>query len=110
LRARYEASAGGQGLLGYRAQVTVSNPGPGRRDSWLLTVTLPRPTLTVSDVSGAVARQDGSTWTFTPDESAARIPPAASVTVSFVVRGATLVSAAPTACTIDGRPCDGIPD
>jgi hypothetical protein len=108
LRAQYEAS-GSAGLLGYRARVTISNTGPGRRDGWLLTVTLPRSTLTVSDVSGAVARQDGATWSFTPNAATARISSGASVTVAFVVRGATLVSAAPTDCAIDGRPCAGVP-
>jgi hypothetical protein len=75
---------------------------------WLLTVTLPRSTLRVAKVTGATARQDGATWTFTPDGSTAKVPPGGSVNVSFEVQGATLIAASPTACTIDGRACEGL--
>jgi hypothetical protein len=109
LTARYAATEGGQGLLGYGATVTIANPGRVPVDGWLLTVTLPRPTLTVTDVRGATARGDGATWTFTPDGATNRVPAGGTVRVSFQVRGATLVAARPTACTIDGSPCAGLP-
>lgn len=108
LAARYATSPAEQGLLGYRAAVTIANPGAVRTDGWVLTVTLPRPTLNVTDVSGATARQDGSTWTFTPDPRTALVPPGGSVEVRFVVRGAALIPAQPTACAVDNRPCAGL--
>jgi hypothetical protein len=108
LTARYAPTQGGQALLSYRATVTIANPGARPTAGWLLTITLPRPTLTITDVSGATVRQDDSTWTFTPDAGTAAVPAGGTMQISFQVRGATLVSAAPTACTIDGRPCDGV--
>jgi hypothetical protein len=108
LTARYAADEGGAGLLGYRATVTVTNPGRGPKTGWVLTVKLPRPTLAVDQVSGATAKQDGSTWTFTPDQSTNQIPPGGSVAVAFSVRGATLLAAAPQDCRIDGNPCAGL--
>jgi hypothetical protein len=71
-------------------------------------VTLPRPTLQITGVSGAAARQDGSTWTFEPDDSTRTVPPGGSVRISFQVRGATLLDASPRECRIDGRPCAGV--
>lgn len=110
LAARYATTEGGQALLvGYRATVTVTNPGATAVRGWRVTVTLPRKTLTVAEVSGAVAKQDGTTWTFTPAESTTTVPPGGSIQVSFRVGGATLADAAPTGCTIDGRACQGLP-
>jgi hypothetical protein len=108
LTASYEFADGGTGLLGYAADVTVSNPGATGRGGWRLTLTLPRPTLQIANVSGAVASQDGSTWTFKPDETTRTVPAGGSVRVSFQVRGATLLAAAPQDCRIDGRPCAGV--
>jgi hypothetical protein len=102
------AAEGGQGLLGYRASVTVANPGPAARRGWVLVLTLPRSSLTVDDVTGATVRRDGATWTFTPDDSTATVPAGGEVRVDFVVRGATLVGAEPTGCTVDGAPCAGL--
>jgi hypothetical protein len=108
LAARYSDSEGAPGLLGYRGTVTITNPGSRAKVGWRLTVTLPRPTLRVSEVSGADARQDGSTWTFVPQRATERIPPGGSVEIAFEVRGATLVDATPQDCRIDGNPCAGI--
>jgi hypothetical protein len=108
LTGRYTAASYAAGLLGYRATVTVTNPGSSIRDGWLLTVTLPRPSLAVSVVSGATADQNGRVWTFTPNGSTVRIPPGGSVQVVYEVRGATLVDAAPDDCRVDGRRCTGI--
>ncbi|BCJ50614.1 hypothetical protein Asp14428_20890 [Actinoplanes sp. NBRC 14428] len=73
LTARYSA-ANGTGLLGYRAEVAVANPGTAGHDGWELTLTLPRPTLQIAAVSGATARQDGATWTFAPDATTRSVP------------------------------------
>jgi hypothetical protein len=108
LTAGYKAVSYTAGLLGYQATVTVTNPASQVRDGWLLTVTLPRSTLMVSGVSGATAHQDGAVWTFTPDNSTVRITPGASVQVVYMVRGATLVDAAPRACSVDGHACAGV--
>ena len=110
LTARYAADAGGAGLLFYRSTVTISNPAGSPRTGWSLTVTLPRPTLVVDEVTGATAEQDGSTWTFTPDGSTARVPAAGTVAVAFTVRGATLLDAGPRDCRIDDEPCSGLRD
>jgi hypothetical protein len=108
LTARYAPDRGGSGLLGYRSTVTIANPARSAKTGWVLTVTLPRSTLTIDQVSGATVTQDGSTWTFVPDESTRRIPPAATVAVSFTVRGATLLDATPKDCQIDGNACTGL--
>jgi hypothetical protein len=105
LTARYTAASYAAGLLGYRATVTVTNPGPRARDGWLLIVTLPRTSLAVSVVSGATAARNGRVWTFTPTSSTVRIPPGGSVQVVYEVRGATLVDAAPDDCRVDGNRC-----
>lgn len=108
LTARYATAGGGTGLLGYTAEVTIGNPGVTRHDGWRLTLTLPRDTLQVAQVSGAVARQDGATWTFEPDTTTRSVPASRTVLISFEVQGATLLGAAPTDCRIDGLPCSGI--
>jgi hypothetical protein len=105
LTASYRTSSATAGLLGYQVTVTVANPGETTKDGWLLTVTLPRSTLRVSGVDGATTAQDGSVWTFTPDASTARVPAGDSVELSFDVRGATLIDAAPQDCRIDGKRC-----
>jgi hypothetical protein len=85
-------------VLGDRA-VIITNPG---------TITVPPPANSVSAVSGATARQNDATWTFVPLDATRWILPGGSVRLSFQVNGVTLASA-PTACTIDGQPCAGIP-
>lgn len=108
LTARYAATDGGTGLLGYRAGVTITNPDPAGRKGWQLTLQLPRPTLTIARVSGATVSQDGKVWTFEPDETTETVPAGGSVLISFEVRGATLLAAAPQDCRIDDVACTGI--
>lgn len=108
LTARYATAGGGTGLLGYAAEVTVVNPGAIPHDGWRLTLTLPRATLHVAQVSGAVARQDGATWTFEPDASTRSVRAGGSVLISFEVRGATVLASAPLDCRIDGLRCAGL--
>jgi hypothetical protein len=102
LTAGYTTAAG---LLGYRMTVTIANPAAVAQQNWQLTIALPRSTLTVADVSGATAKQNGATWTFTPEDKTSRIPAAGSTSVNFEVRGATLIDAAPKTCEINGNPC-----
>jgi hypothetical protein len=105
LAASYSTSSDTAGLLGYQMTVTVANPGATPKDGWVLTVTLPRPTLLVSGVSGATAAQDGSVWTFKPDATTSRVAAGGSVRVVFAVHGATLIDASPQDCRIDGTGC-----
>lgn len=102
LTARYTIES--SSLVGYRVKVTIANPNPDPVDRWVVTITLPRSPLTVSDVVGAESRQDGSTWTFVPSASAKPAPAGKSVSFRFRVDGVG-VNSAPTACTINGRPC-----
>ncbi|MBQ0902178.1 cellulose binding domain-containing protein [Micromonospora sp. U21] len=96
-------------LLSYGAAVTISNPGQVPVAQWKLAVTLPRESLRVSSVEGAQASQDGAVWTFVPDGSTGQVPDSTSVRVTFRVDGSSIGSA-PTACTIDGVACTGLPD
>ncbi|WP_346535373.1 cellulose binding domain-containing protein [Micromonospora sp. DPT] len=96
-------------LLSYGADVTISNGGRTRVTNWTLVITLPRESLEVSSVSGARATRAGATWTFVPDETTAEVAAGSSVRVTFRVSGAP-ISSTPTACTIDGAACTGLPD
>jgi hypothetical protein len=107
LTARY-AAAKAEGLLGYHATVTITNPGGASVSGWLLVVKLPATALTMSDVSGATASRSGSTWTFTPTSDTRTVPAGESVRVRYLVRDAPLLSGAPRACTIDGARCSGL--
>lgn len=103
LTARYASE--GATLLNYTASVTIRNPGPGPVTGWTLVITLPRSTQAVGEVSGATTSRDGTTWTFVPDQSTRQVPADGSVQVRFRVDG-SLFDSAPTACTIDKRPCE----
>jgi hypothetical protein len=105
LAATYTTTPYVVGLLGYRTEVTVTNPGPTTRQGWTLTVTLPRSTLWINQVDGATATRKDAVWTFVPDETSASIPPGRQVAISFEVHGATLLDAAPADCRIDGARC-----
>ncbi|HTJ39456.1 MAG TPA: cellulose binding domain-containing protein [Dactylosporangium sp.] len=107
LTARFARGADG-GLAGYSATITVANPGAAAASGWTVTLTLPRSSLSVTDVSGATVTRDGAVWTFIPTADTAKVGPAASVTVSFRVSGAALLDATPTACRIDANPCQGV--
>ncbi|WP_192579903.1 cellulose binding domain-containing protein [Micromonospora sp. AMSO31t] len=96
-------------LLSYGAAVTIDNPGPAPAPTWALVVVLPRESLRVTSVTGARASRDGATWTFVPEGDASRVPGHGTVRVTFRVDGAA-ISATPTACTIDGAACTGLPD
>jgi hypothetical protein len=87
--------------------VTITNRGPAPVGGWVLVLVLPRTALAVTEVSGANASRDGTTWTFTPVAGAV-VPAGGSVRVAFQVRGAPLVSAQPTSCRLDGSRCAGL--
>ncbi|MBE1487279.1 cellulose binding domain-containing protein [Plantactinospora soyae] len=103
LAGRYASE--GANLLNYTASVAISNPGPGPVTGWTLTITLPRSTQAVGEVSGATTSRDGNTWTFVPDQTTRRVPADGSVQVRFRVDG-SLFDSAPTACTVNKRPCE----
>jgi hypothetical protein len=105
LTASYKTASATAGLLGYQMTVTVANTGTASKSGWVLSVTLPRPTLLVSGVKGATATQNGSVWTFVPDSTTSTVAAGGSVQVVFGVHGATLIDAAPQDCRIDGNPC-----
>ncbi|MFC0029109.1 cellulose binding domain-containing protein [Micromonospora chaiyaphumensis] len=95
-------------LLSYGAAVTIDNPGPASARTWTLVIVLPRESLRVTSVTGARATRDGATWTFVPEEDGGGVPGHGTVRVTFRVNGSAL-SATPTACTIDGAACTGVP-
>ncbi|MEU8664170.1 cellulose binding domain-containing protein, partial [Actinoplanes philippinensis] len=105
LAATYTTTPYVVGLLGYRTEVTVANPGPAARNGWTLTVTLPRSTLWINQVKGATATQNEAVWTFVPDDTTTKVPAGEQVAISFEVHGATLLDAAPAGCRIDTTPC-----
>ncbi|SDZ41653.1 Cellulose binding domain-containing protein [Micromonospora pattaloongensis] len=92
-------------LLSHRVSVVITNPGAAPAAGWTLVVTVPGRGRTVTQVSGAQARQSEQTWTFVPESGGPPLAPGRSVEVRFTVGGA-LLGAAPTECTVDGRPCE----
>jgi hypothetical protein len=108
LTATYRTESTDLLVLGYRGAVIITNPGTQAVDSWTVTITVPPLASSVSAVSGATAQQNDATWNFVPVDATRQVPPGGSVRLSFQVNGVTLAST-PTACTIDGRPCAGIP-
>ncbi|MEV0155278.1 cellulose binding domain-containing protein [Micromonospora sp. NPDC050686] len=97
------------GLFSYDAAVTIDNTGPSSAPEWTLVVILPRESLRMTSVEGARASQEGATWTLVPDGSAGPVPARGSIRVTFRVEGSP-ISSTPTACTIDGTACRGLPE
>lgn len=108
LQARFGKIAGSESLTRYRATVTVTNPGRVAASNWTVVITLPRETLTLSNVEGATVSRNAATWTIVPSASAASVAAGGSVSVSFQVNGAAVFDATPTACTINGQSCTGL--
>jgi hypothetical protein len=105
LTARY-ATSGSTSLLGYRASILITNANSAAISDWTVRLTFPLLSLSVTDVSGAVASNDGGTWTFTPNQSDA-VPAGGTHKITFKVGGVT-VSQQPSGCTIDGQACSGL--
>lgn len=96
------AHTGLLGLLGYRGQVTIINPGTVPVSGWTVTISLPTGE-TVNGATGAGYSQSGSTVTFTPAGGTGTVPGHRSVSFTFTVGG--LLAGDPTGCSIDGRRC-----
>jgi uncharacterized protein YndB with AHSA1/START domain len=93
-------------LGGYTGLVEITNPTAQVVDGW--TVVLSVEVLNqVTNVSGAVVRQDGTTVTFTPTPDTRLVNPGQTVRFRFDVEG---VGGKPTACNVDGKPCLGVPE
>jgi hypothetical protein len=94
--------AGPLGLTGYRGRLTISNPGQVTVTGWTVTVKLPSGA-SVTAANGAEFTQQDKTVTFSPAAGAAAVPGRGSVQFTFDV--ASVLTDAPTDCTIDSRPC-----
>jgi uncharacterized protein YndB with AHSA1/START domain len=93
-------------VSGYDATITIQNPtGQAVRD-WTVRLSLQLLDLRVRDVEGATAKPGRNEVIFTPVEATRSVSAGGSVKVSFRVDGL----GRPTACSIDGRPCHGIPE
>ncbi|SIQ77669.1 SRPBCC domain-containing protein [Micromonospora avicenniae] len=90
-------------LLGYTAEVVVTNPGDGTGADWTVVVTFSDDS-EIGKVSGAEWRQDGQTVTFT----GSAVPAGKSQTIRFDVRDSAAFAKGPASCAIDGRPCEGL--
>lgn len=94
-------------LVGYHAALAITNPGAAPVRGWTAVLVLPRRSLTIADVQGAIVTQEGTAWTFVPDRDSREVPAGGTVRVTFRVNGAALGATEPTGCTVDGRPCVG---
>lgn len=92
------------GLSGRSVTVTISNPGPGYAETWVVTMDVGDQQVT--GVSGADHTQDGSIVTFTPSDGG--LAAGESTQFRFDLPGPLLGlggASDPTDCMIDGRPC-----
>jgi hypothetical protein len=93
-------------LSGYAGAITIHNSTGRAIQNWTIKITLPPLDLRVRDVEGATATTDRNEVTFTPVAATRELGAGASDKVMFQVDGL----GRPTACSIDGQPCDGIPE
>jgi hypothetical protein len=96
------SGTGPLGLTGYRGQLTIANPGQVTVAGWTVTLNLPNGA-TVTAADGAEFSQQGRTVVFNPASASAEVPGHGSVRFTFDV--ASVLSDAPTDCTINTRPC-----
>lgn len=104
LRATYRTESARLG--GYRGAVTIDNSGGVPVQGWTVVIMLPLLSLTISEATGAEYRQDGGTVAFTPTADTQRVGPGERVLFTFEVNGV----GSPTGCSVEGAPCDGMPD
>jgi hypothetical protein len=74
---------------------------------WVLRLTIPDARRPIVKVTGADVSRHAAIRVFTPTDATRTVRAGRTVRVTFQVRGAKLHAAAPTACTINGRPCAG---
>lgn len=89
---------------GYTGEIIIRNGGDAGVDGWTSMITLPMLGITVEAADGAQVRQDGRSVTFTPVPATGAVSAHGEVRFGFTVNG----DGPPTACTVDGRPCDGV--
>jgi hypothetical protein len=105
LRASYRTTASGLlGLAGYRGEITLTNPNRTAVTDWTVVVELVGNNQ-VEAADGAVYLQLDKTVTFIPADTGNVVPAHGSTTFTFEVRG--LLTDDPTACTVNGRACEG---
>jgi uncharacterized protein YndB with AHSA1/START domain len=93
-------------LSSYAGAITIHNPTGRTIQDWTIKITLPPLDLRVRDVEGATATTVHNEVTLTPVAATRELGVGASVKVRFQVDGL----GQPTACSIDGQPCEGIPE
>jgi hypothetical protein len=96
------SGTGPLGLTGFRGQLTITNPGQVTVSGWTVTLNLPNGA-TVTDADGAAFSQNGRAVVFNPATGSAEVPGHGTVRFTFDV--ASVLSDAPTDCTINARPC-----
>ena len=96
------SGTGPLGLTGFRGQLTIANPGQVTVSGWTVTLNLPNGA-TVTGADGAAFSQQGRTVVFNPAAGSAEVPGHGSVRFTFDV--ASVLSDAPSDCTINTRPC-----
>jgi hypothetical protein len=105
LRASYRTTGSGLlGALGYRGEITLTNPNGTPATEWTVVLELVGNNEVVA-ADGAAYLQLGNTVTFIPADTGNVVPANGSTTFGFDVRG--LLTAEPRSCTVDGRPCAG---
>jgi chitinase len=87
---------------GFGGQWTVQNTGDVALDGWTLEWDFPSGTTVGSHWNGTVSR-DGDHYTATPANWNADLAPGESATIGFSATG----TGEPSACTVNGLPCDG---
>ncbi|MEV1290357.1 cellulose binding domain-containing protein, partial [Micromonospora sp. NPDC049679] len=91
-------------LFGYQGEITINNTGRAGAPGWVVTVTLPPGSSTVSGASGASHEQKGRTVTF----SGGPIAAGGSARFRFDVGGAPAGEKQPAACAVGQQPCAGL--
>jgi hypothetical protein len=105
LRASYRTTASGLlGILGYRGEITLSNPNGTAATDWTVVVQLAGNNQ-VEASNGAVYLQLDNRVTFIPADTGNVVPAHGSTTFTFDVRG--LLTDDPRSCTVNGRSCGG---
>lgn len=92
---------------GFEAAYTVTNHGNTTVTSWSITFELPAGETVSSVWNGTLSQSDGRYTITSPDWASPLAPGAAAPAVGMNVAGTT--QGAPTGCTINNQPCNGVP-